>query len=297
VIGAIDLGGTQVRVAIADSSGRLIRSARVRTADLGGPSGFVRWCTTQLNRIGGKDMIAVGVSAPGPLDSKLGVLINPPNLMGWKPGLKLAAMLERSLGVPIYLENDANLAALAELRQGAGKGCENLVYVTWSTGIGAGLILNGRLYTGAHGTAGEIGHMMLAMNGDVCLCGQRGCVEMFACGNSLALREGRSAQEIFAAAREGDPLALAIVNRAATHVGMALVNLTNLIDPELIVVGGGITRSWGLVGPILRGCLSGSPYVKPYRRPRLVRARLGDSVGLVGATEWARLSVEMFKGG
>lgn len=285
----IDLGGTQVRMAVATDEGTIIATSKASTPSLGGPEGFVEWVKAELNGLAaGARPTSVGVGAPGPLDPRRGVLVNPPNLDGWRPNLPLAELLEKALGAPVHVENDANVSAVAEHRRGLGVGVQDMVYVTWSTGIGAGLILGGRLLSGAHGTAGELGHMILAADGDICLCGQRGCLEQFACGNSLARRHGRPAVELFAAARLGDPAAAAVVREAATRFGTALVNLTNLIDPELIVVGGGVTRSWGIVRPVLEAQIRASPFIRPYRRPRLVRSRMGDMVGLVGAVEWAR---------
>jgi glucokinase len=162
--------------------------------------------------------------------------------------------------------------------------------VTWSTGIGSGLILDGRLYSGAHGSAGEVGHMVLDPAGPLCACGLHGCTEAYASGASIARLTGRPASDVFAAARRGEAEAKAVVDRAARMVGQALMNLANLVDPELIVMGGGITSSWSLVRQTLYEPIRSSPFITPNRRPRLVKAGLGSAVGLVGAVEWARLN-------
>lgn len=293
MIGAIDLGGTRVRVAVADADGRVKGVRRTATAALAGPDKLVEWAAQQLLELGGgRPPLAVGVGAPGPLDSRRGLLVNPPNLAGWRPNLPLGAMLSRALGaVPVLVENDAKLAAIGERARGAGRGSDHLVYVTWSTGIGSGLVLGGRLHTGAHGTAGEIGHMILDPNGPVCACGQRGCLEAFAGGAGLKRRTGRSAAELCREAFAGNAESRAAVEQAASRLGQALVNLTNLVDPQVIVVGGGLTRSWGMLRPIVWEAIRTSPFISTYRRPRLVRTQLGDRVGLVGAIEWARLHV------
>ena len=163
-----------------------------------------------------------------------------------------------------------------------------MVYLTWSTGVGSGLVLDGRLYSGAHGAAGEIGHTIIDPDGPLDACGQRGCVEAFCGGAALARETGESAAEIFEQAARGDERAVAIVRRAATTMGYVLINVANLLDPDLIVMGGGVTRSWGRVAPVLLSVLRSSPFIRPSRRPRLRRARLGDRVGQVGAVEWAR---------
>jgi glucokinase len=248
---------------------------------------MIRWTVDVLRRLAPDGIEAAGIGAPGPTDPRHGVLVNPPNLAGWPAGLPLGPLLTEALGAPVHLENDANLAAVAEFRRGAGRGTSDMAYVTWSTGIGSGLISGGRLHTGAHGTAGEIGHMVLDPEGPLCLCGMRGCTEAYASGNSIGIRAGRPAAEVFADARAGDPEAVATVREAAHMVGIALLNLVNIFDPELIVLGGGITDSWELVEGWLQEPLLTSPFVTPERRPRLVRAELGPEVGLVGAIEWA----------
>lgn len=291
MIAGIDLGGTQVRIGLARSEGRGIRIVKTRTALLQTPAGLVAWAAQQIERLsGGEKVRSIGIGAPGPIDVHKGVLVNPPNLFGWKD-VPLASMLARATGCPVHLENDANLAGLGEFQQGAGRGTRNLVYVTWSTGIGAGLVIDGRLYSGSHGSAGEVGHMILDPDGPLDGCGQRGCLEAFAGGNMLAKRTGESAVELFQAAAAGDLEARGIVATAATYMGQALVNLTNLFDPDMIVMGGGVTKSWAMVEPVLSRALRGSPFVKPARRPKLRKARLGDRAGTVGAVEWARIKL------
>src|SRR5215467_11550784 len=250
MIAGIDLGGTQVRVAVACSDGRIIATARNRTDALRTPRRVVEWATDQILRLSdGGPVECVGIGAPGPTDLDRGMLINPPNLRGWK-NVPLAAMLRDLIDCPVYLENDANLAGLGEFHQGSGRGTRTMVYVTWSTGVGAGLILDGKLFSGAHGAGGEVGHMILDPNGPLDQCGQRGCVEVYCGGNSLARQAGITAEELFERAAEGDARAVARVREAATQMGWALINLANLVDPEVIVMGGGVTRSWGQVGPV-----------------------------------------------
>jgi glucokinase len=291
MLAGIDLGGTQVRVAVARTDGRITGSARTRTAAVGGPRGMAQWVAAQIDRLGGPPRVQrIAIGAPGPLDPERGVLVNPANLPGWE-NAPLAALVSRATGVPTLLQHDAKLAALAEYHQGAGRGARVLVYITWSTGIGGGVIIDGRLFTGAHGTAGELGHMILDSDGPLDGCGQRGCLEVFAGGNQLARQTGEPAAELFRAAEAGDVEALAIVKRAATYMGIGLVNVTNLYDPDVIVMGGGISKSWKLVGPLLIAALKGSPFIVAARRPALRRARLGDRVGLVGAVEWARANL------
>jgi glucokinase len=288
MIAGIDLGGTQVRVAVARTDGRIVATSRNHTVALRTPRRIVEWVAEQVVRLtNGEGVRSVGIGVPGPSDPVRGVLVNPPNLPGWR-NVPLAAMVREALGSPAHLENDANLAGLGELHHGAGRGASTMVYITWSTGVGAGLIVNGRLFSGAHGTAGELGHMILDPAGPLDGCGQRGCVEAYCGGGALARTTGSSAEELFDAAAGGDAEAIARVREAATMMGYALINVANVIDPEVIVMGGGVTRSWRQVAPVMEQVLRSSPFIKPRRRPRLRRARLGDRAGQVGAVEWAR---------
>ncbi|HXM55483.1 MAG TPA: ROK family protein [Candidatus Dormibacteraeota bacterium] len=288
MIAGIDLGGTQVRVAVARSDGRIIATSRNRTDLLRTPRRVVEWSAEQIARLAdGEPVRCIGIGAPGPTDPARGVLINPPNLAGWR-NVPLAAMVREIAGCPAYLENDANLAGLGEHRHGAGKGTGTMVYITWSTGVGAGLILDGRLFSGAHGTAGEVGHMILDPKGPLDGCGQRGCVEAYCGGGALARETGESAAALFDEAAAGDGEAATRVREAATQMGYALINVANLFDPEVVVMGGGVTRSWRQVAPVMEQVLRSSPFIKPSRRPKLRRARLGDRAGQVGAVEWAR---------
>ena len=288
MIAGIDLGGTQVRAAVARSDGRILAARKARTPDLRGPEGFVAWAARTLEALRGRERItSIAVGSPGPIDQRRGVLVNPPNLPGWH-NVSLVELLGGATGAAVHLENDANLAGLGEFHQGAGRGSRNLVYITWSTGVGSGLIIDGRLYSGSHGSAGELGHTILEPDGPLCTCGQRGCLEQLAAGHGIAAQTGRPAVEVFAAAGRGEPEARMVVSRAAVYMGLGIINITNVMDPDVIVIGGGIVQSWGLVQGVLRETLAGSPFIKPARRPKLRRARLGDRAGLVGAVEWAR---------
>lgn len=289
MLAGIDLGGTQVRVALARSDGQLLKTIRTRTHLLATPQALVEWAAEEIERHRGKEKVrSITIAAPGPIDLKRGVLVNPPNLP-WQ-NAPLAAMMSRATGAKVLLANDADMAGLGEFHHGAGRGTRNMVYITWSTGVGGGLIIDGKLHRGAHGTAGEVGHMVIDPNGPLDNCGQRGCLEAFASGTALARETGHPAADLFAAAARGDRHARMVVERAARYMGIALISLTNALDPEMFVIGGGVSRSWGLVQPTMLETLRSSPFIKAARRPRLRRARLGDRAGQVGAVEWARLN-------
>jgi glucokinase len=288
-LAGIDLGGTQVRVALARSDGQLIVSVKTKTHTLPTPQAMVDWAAAEIDRHRGREKVrSITIAAPGPIDLKRGVLVNPPNLP-WK-NVPLVALMSRATGAKVNLANDADMAGLGEFHHGAGRGSRNMVYITWSTGVGGGLIVDGKLHRGAHGTAGEIGHMIIDPNGPLDNCGQHGCLEAFVSGTALARQTGRSAADLFAAAARGDRHARTVVERAAHYMGIALISLTNVIDPEIFVIGGGVSKSWALIQPTMLETLRSSPFIKPARRPRLRRARLGDRAGQVGAVEWARIN-------
>ena len=289
MLAGIDLGGTQVRVALARSDVKLVESVKTKTSLLKTPQDMVDWAAGEIDRHRGREKVrSITIAAPGPIDLKRGVLVNPPNLP-WQ-NVPLVAMMSRATGAKVQLANDADMAGLGEYHHGAGRGTRNMVYITWSTGVGGGLIIDGKLHRGAHGTAGEIGHMIIDPNGPLDSCGQRGCLEAFIGGKNIARETGQPAAELFAAAARGDHGARAVVDRAARYMGIALISLTNALDPEMFVIGGGISRSWSLIQPEMLATLRSSPFIKPARRPSVRRARLGDRAGQVGAVEWARIN-------
>jgi len=199
------------------------------------------------------ELVAVGVSVPGPLDRERGVILAPPNLPGWHD-VPLRDVLEAGLGVPVRLENDANAAALAEWRFGAGRGFDDLVYLTMSTGVGAGLVLGGRLYAGASGNAGELGHLSVEWEGEPCVCGQRGCLEAYVGGAAwtrrlrtctpggsrvavLAGAAGASPEHVVVAAGEGDPFACEEIERFNRYLVRGLAAAVFAFAPQAIVLG------------------------------------------------------------
>src|SRR6202049_3883548 len=220
MLAGIDLGGTQVRVALARSDGQLIASFKTHTPLLGSPEKVVEWAAAEIERHRGRQKVrSIAIGAPGPIDIKRGVLVNPPNLPGWRD-VPLAAMLQKATGGPAHVPNDADMAGLGEFHRGAGRGTRNMVYITWSTGVGGGLIIDGKPNRGGHGTAGEVGHMIIDPNGPLDNCGQRGCLEAFVGGANLARETGHTAAELFAAAAQGNSRARMVVERAARYMGI-----------------------------------------------------------------------------
>src|ERR1700737_2458035 len=251
----IDLGGTQLRVAVADDRGRLKTVVRH-------PTEAARGRQHVIDRIVGavaealdadgtsaRRVRALGIGLPGPVDPAAGIVISPGNLPGFR-NVPLNRILTRATGIPSFLHHDAHLAALGEHKRGAARGATEVIYVTVSTGIGAGLILRGELYAGAHGIAGEIGHIVVQPGGPLCTCGNRGCVEAIPSGTGI----GRAARElapqtpssvlhrlenpgpedVARAARAGDALATSILENAGAYLGIAIGTLLTLFHPPRI---------------------------------------------------------------
>lgn len=305
VIG-VDLGGTQIRALVMDPDGREVgRSATLTQAAEGVEAVIARILGTigaALGQLPWSKVRGIAVGVPGPTDPWEGIVLQAPNLPGWRD-IPLRQIISERLGVPTKLGNDANLAALGEHFYGAGRGVNNLVYMTISTGIGGGIIADGRLLLGARGLTGEIGHQTLEPEGPLCGCGNRGCLEALAAGLAIA-RMGREAviqgrgerllalaqgsleaidaRIVARAAAEGDSTALEIVRRAATYVGIGLANVCNILNPAMIILGGGVTR----IGPLLFDTIRETIALRampPVRDVQLVPAALGDDVVLLGA--------------
>jgi glucokinase len=264
---AVDLGGTQARIALIDRDLEIRTRSVEPTRAREGAEPVLGRLIQRMDRLGsdvGWDRIpAIGVSAPGPLDPQRGVILWVPNLPDWRD-IRLTERLGRAVGRPVFLGNDANTAALAEHRLGSGRGHSDMVYITVSTGIGSGIISDGRLLLGHRGLAGEVGHMILEPNGPRCNCGSAGCLEALASGTAIA-RQARdlvaaggetfiaelachdpdciTARLVHEAATGGDAVAVELLRRAGTYLGLGLVNLMRLFNPGLVAIGGGVTNA------------------------------------------------------
>lgn len=270
LIVGIDIGGTKVAGGLMTQRGRLVTSAFVPTrAEEGFKTSYqqiTHLITHLVHHAGGAEIVAgIGICAPGPLNPETGVVLNAPNLPGWK-NISLARRLEREFGLPAKVENDANAAALAEILFGAAVGARDVFYVTVSTGIGTGIIINRKIYHGKHGVAGEGGHTSIDFRSPYrCGCGTLGCIEALASGPAMARRArvklvqeftmpsllrklshghlGRiSPKMIEAAARARDPLARSIIDETGFYLGVWLAGMITLLDPEAIVIGGGVAQ-------------------------------------------------------
>ncbi|HHY34081.1 MAG TPA: ROK family protein [Firmicutes bacterium] len=252
IFAGVDLGGTKTRIGavLASEPGRVMFSVSVPTVrddpDEGVTSiaSLVRQIVSDVNQALGDrntELLGVGVGAPGPLDIKERELLALPNLPKWR-GFAIGRVVERELGVPVTLENDANAAAVGEKMFGAGREFEDFVYVTLGTGVGGALILNGELYRGHWGGAGEIGHVQVDSNGPLCGCGRRGCVEALAAGPAIEKAYGRPPAEVFALAASGDRRAREVLESAGRALGRGLAQVFTVLDPQAVVFGGGMAK-------------------------------------------------------
>lgn len=294
---AVDLGASKVAAAVAFPDGRL-GPRRQEPTSRAGPDAVL----VQIARLAADAAAAAGVApgrlaglavaCPGPVDAAAGLVVYPPNLPGWDV-VPLRDLLAARLGLPTRIANDADCAALGEWAFGAGRGCRHMLYVTVSSGVGGGLVLDGRLWTGT-GTAGEVGHVPVDPAGPPCGCGRRGCLEALASGTAIARRyaertgapppEPPDARPVFAAARAGDPAARAVIEEAGTALGRVLGGVANLLAPERIVLGGGVALGGDdLLLPPLERALEATAFALPRRRLAVRLATLGGDAGLLGA--------------
>lgn len=303
----VDLGGTKIAAALVDRGRNVLSRIQVATVPEEGVKAVISRITGSVKALVDdagirlQDVAGICVGAPGPVDRDAGTVLDAPNL-GWR-SVGLAAIVARELGRPTCIENDANAAALAESRLGAGVNSRAMLYITVSTGVGGGLVLDGRLYRGARGGAGEIGHITMVPNGPLCSCGSRGCLEAVASGTAIARRgqelasrpAGRTiaaiagsgpvtARVVAEAARQGDPTASAILREAFEYLGTAVASALNLLDLDAVVIGGGVSQ----VGDVLFDTVKQKVAVLAYppeaaARCRIVPASLGTDAGVLGA--------------
>lgn len=313
-----DIGGTKLAVTVADRDGKILHKIRRPTEAERGPRAVVASLVDMSREamaraaLSPTELAGVGVSCGGPLDTETGVVHAPPNLPGWDE-VPLKAWLESALSMPVFVENDANASALAEWSFGAGRGCRHMVYMTMSTGIGGGIILDGRLYRGPNDTAGEVGHMTIVENGPACGCGKRGCLEALCSGPSIARRAREkaraqpgsrmvdlaggdpaciTAETVMDAARQDDPAAREIVDETARYMAVGLGNIVNILNPEVIVIGTILVKAQDLLLEPIRAYLRRETWPRVYGTVRVVPAGLGDAVGDLAAIAVIRQAVQ-----
>ena len=300
---ALDIGGTKLAVGIVDMDGRTHYVEVISTKSERGPADVLRRLFNlghvAMTRYGPDKVRGVGIACGGPLDTVQGVLTGPLHLPGWVD-VPIVTLARREFDRPVVLENDATAGALGEYRFGAGRGTATMVFLTISTGIGGGAVVEHRLHRGAAGNGGEFGHLIVKSDGLLCLCGRRGCLEAYASGSSIAARtaealttfagrstlaalDGPGAEDVARQARRGDDLATLLWEETTAALGTALTTLVNLFEPQLVVLGGGVSRSGEqLLGPV-REQVAREAMPPAAKAARIVPTELGDLVCVVGA--------------
>lgn len=301
----IDLGGTNLRVGIVGSDGRVKKSLFSEIGKDKSVEAVLKLISSKINEL--KSLIKVrlvgcGCGIPGIIDQKRGFLYSSPNLPLWV-NLPILSLLEKKIKMKVVADNDVNMFALAELIYGAGKGKENLIAVTLGSGIGGGLIIDGKIFHGDHGFAGEVGHMIVEPDGAKCLCGGRGCWEQYAASNafrnlidhlprdayrrivSLAGEDLSTLTPLFMSklAGDGNQDAKALWDLFGRYLGIGIASLVNILGISTVVIGGGITDSWDLFINETLSEISKRTYKETYGRLQLVKSSLGGETGIVGA--------------
>ena len=304
---AADVGGTHMRVALVDGEGRITRRHVEDTQGDEGPEQVMDRLTMHLKDLTSEvpedEILGLGLGVAGPTDSRTGVMFQPPNLQSWH-GFSPKDYVQNKLGIGVVSGNDANLAALGEHRFGLGKGLRHLLYLTVSTGVGGGIIVDRKLYEGRRGYGGELGHISIGKDGPPCACGSRGCLESLASGTAIAriakeaLSAGRETllrdlsagdlnkidtKMVAHAAREGDGLAEEVMSEAGYNLGMGLATLLNVFDPEIVVLGGGVSNELDVMMPQILRAIEDQAMGQHKEPCPIVQSSLGDDVGLIGA--------------
>jgi len=304
VYAGIDLGGTKILALLLDGNGNVLHRAETATNAREGAEAVIgRMIGLIRESLGpGRSLASIGVATAGTLRAEEGVVAYASNL-GWNE-VPLGKRLEAEFGVPVNLENDANAAAYGEWAAGAGKGSRHCVYVTVSTGIGAGIVSSGRLVRGRDNSAGELGHITIDLNGPRCLCGNVGCLELYASGTAIARRAGELAGEnpeaaslllsksagngitsrhVAEAASEGDELSLRVLREAGLALGNGLVSIIHIMNPEVIVIGGGAANIGAPLMEPMQEALADRGISSMTSGVRFASPTLGKEAGAIGA--------------
>ena len=302
---AVDIGGTHIRVAAYEANS-ITPIAHHRTKTLADTPGVYDRLAEAIQFIwqDGK-VTAIGIASPGPLDPHVGMILDTPNIPEWE-NFPLVAKLTEQFGVPVHLDNDANLAGLAEWQYGAGKGHHDLIYLTISTGIGGGVISSDRLLQGFHGMGAELGHILIDPNGPICGCGHHGHIESYSSGPSIVryfneqIKAGYTSSlqrdpnlgtaQLAEAALKGDTLAISAFSRAGHYLGIAVANFLATFDPSILVFGGGVSQVGDLLFKPFEESLRKHVFHSHYLDDLIItKAALGDDAGLLGALALARM--------
>lgn len=308
VIG-VDLGGTKISCALATVAGIVESKWTIPTEAHLGEKVVLDNIIDSINKVMelGKVSIdeikAIGIGSPGPLDIEKGIVVTTPNLPF--KNFKLVEPIKKEFNIPVFLDNDANVAAIGEYMLGAAKGLKNMIYVTVSTGVGGGAVLDGKVYRGSTYNALEVGHMTLDPFGPTCGCGNNGCLEAMSSGTAIARRanealrskvetslrkyETVTSYEVFEEAKAGDIVAKEIIDRALTYLGIGIANMITSFDPEIIIIGGGVSKAGDIVFDKVKEVVNRRNFKTMAENCKIVPAGLGTNAGMLGAVALAML--------
>jgi glucokinase len=295
VIG-VDVGGTSVKLGIVNALGNVVSRSSFATEEFTGtPEALITAIANavlvllQGAKLSAKDVAGIGVGLPGLIDVENGVVRILPNIPGWLD-VPFKKILERKLNIPVQIENDVNMITLGEWQYGAGKGIENLICITLGTGVGAGLVLNNAIYRGPGFAAGEIGHVPLEIDGPKCGCGGWGCFERYVGHKSLQKQAAKvfkdksiTLEEVYRRAGEGKKKAIKFWDEAGVLVGIGLVGAINILNPQCVIIGGGVARSFEFLQPSIKRTIDRRAMKTQASMVEIIKARLGDDAGLIGA--------------
>ncbi|MDR7319308.1 ROK family glucokinase [Brevibacillus nitrificans] len=309
IIVGVDVGGTAIKMALITPDGELVTKTQEPTPVAQGEDGVLQKIATMAEALleqhgySKAQALGIGVGVPGPIDAKNGIVMQAVNLH-WRKPVPLRDKLKALTGLPVAVENDANMAALGEMWQGAGQGAEDLVAITLGTGVGGGIIVHGNVVHGVNGVGGEIGHITMTPGGSICNCGKTGCLETYTSATAI-IREGKlaasngtspvlaaalaehgelKAKDVLDAAKEGDTASLAIVEQATLYLGLALSHLAIMLNPAKIVIGGGVAAAGEFLFSRVRESFARFvPFTYVVESTQIVAATLGNDAGVYGA--------------
>ncbi|MDZ4724307.1 MAG: ROK family protein [candidate division Zixibacteria bacterium] len=310
VYAGIDIGGTSIKYGLVDDKGKVLFKEQKPTLVEKGAEPLIHLVTNIAESLlyhAAEEEHTIrwlGVGTPGSVDSKTGrVISQSPNIAGWE-GMEIGGILKQRLNLPVHVDNDVNMMSLAESRFGAAAGYNSVVCVAVGTGVGGGVIFNGQLWRGANHTAGEIGHMTIDYNGPLCRCGNKGCIEVFCSSAAIMARTSEhlkhgltpifqdvldgslsnlNVRKLFAAVKKGDEVALQVINETASYLGAGLASVVNLLNPEIVVIGGGVADGGGGFVEAVAAEIRRRAFKPAVSNLRVAKASLGNDAGFIGA--------------
>jgi glucokinase len=297
----LDLGGTVTKIGLFNFQDRLLRQTSLVTQKFPTRNSLISAICKEIDMLISQAKCqrrcikAIGMGLPGLIDSSRGLVYYFPNIDGWK-NTPIKKIFEAKLGIPVFADNDVNLMTLAEFKRGAGRGAKNLICITLGTGVGGGLIINGELYRGSKLAAGEIGHVPIEFNGLNCNCGGQGCLEAYV-GNKNLIKLAKkdfgkriTLETLEKKAKAGNKLALKIWRQAGERIGSALTGVINLLNPERVIIGGGVAKAGDVLFNSIRKTVKNNAMPVQAKAVKILPSKLGYNAGLLGAVIFARMN-------